>query len=484
MEMVLPATLRGRRGALRWGPRTPTRSRRTTWSRWPSRRARPAAPAASAGWRADDAGASSPHASPRCSPRPPTACASPATRTRWSRRVGSAGVPGTSCSTGRGQRRRRLRDLRPAPPPRLGAARARGAGAGRRRALGGGVDLAARAPAGWSTRWALRWRSRVSTTTPTRGPSGSEPHTTPGDCSESRPVRPAEPARRPGARLPDRHADPPAELDPRGRPAARARGSSSGVANLVRDLRIEIDDLTAEQKRADARRRAGQGPARARPGDDRRRPGKDPKALERMLGELQSLRRRIISLEDVELEVMERLETAQPRFERVAELAAMDGEEAELRRPSSEGRRPSERARRSAGGARHAAAGLPRGPDGALREAAGPEGRHRRRCPASTRVRGLPAHPERLRPRHHRQGARPTRCSAARSATGSWCAPRSPVCEPPNSVSIVEADGGSRGNPGPSAYGAVLKDAETGEVIAERGETSESPPTTSRSTAA
>lgn len=34
---------------------------------------------------------------------------------------------------------------------------------------------------------------------------------------------------------------------------------------------------------------------------------------------------------------------------------------------------------------------------------------------------------------------------------------------------IIEADGGSRGNPGPSAYGAVLKDAETGEVIAEEG---------------
>jgi broad specificity phosphatase PhoE/ribonuclease HI len=32
---------------------------------------------------------------------------------------------------------------------------------------------------------------------------------------------------------------------------------------------------------------------------------------------------------------------------------------------------------------------------------------------------------------------------------------------------IIEADGGSRGNPGPAAYGAVLKDAETGEVIAE-----------------
>lgn len=35
----------------------------------------------------------------------------------------------------------------------------------------------------------------------------------------------------------------------------------------------------------------------------------------------------------------------------------------------------------------------------------------------------------------------------------------------------IEADGGSRGNPGPAAYGAVLFDAVTGEVIAERAET-------------
>ena len=34
---------------------------------------------------------------------------------------------------------------------------------------------------------------------------------------------------------------------------------------------------------------------------------------------------------------------------------------------------------------------------------------------------------------------------------------------------LIEADGGSRGNPGPAAYGAVLRDAETGEVIAEEG---------------
>ncbi len=33
---------------------------------------------------------------------------------------------------------------------------------------------------------------------------------------------------------------------------------------------------------------------------------------------------------------------------------------------------------------------------------------------------------------------------------------------------IVEADGGSRGNPGPAGYGAVLIDAATGQVLVER----------------
>ncbi|SDU64626.1 bifunctional RNase H/acid phosphatase [Jiangella alkaliphila] len=36
---------------------------------------------------------------------------------------------------------------------------------------------------------------------------------------------------------------------------------------------------------------------------------------------------------------------------------------------------------------------------------------------------------------------------------------------------IVEADGGSRGNPGPAAYGALVRDATTGEVLAEVAET-------------
>ncbi|GAA3819842.1 bifunctional RNase H/acid phosphatase [Cellulomonas soli] len=33
---------------------------------------------------------------------------------------------------------------------------------------------------------------------------------------------------------------------------------------------------------------------------------------------------------------------------------------------------------------------------------------------------------------------------------------------------VVEADGGSRGNPGPAGYGALVRDAETGQVLAER----------------
>jgi ribonuclease HI len=35
---------------------------------------------------------------------------------------------------------------------------------------------------------------------------------------------------------------------------------------------------------------------------------------------------------------------------------------------------------------------------------------------------------------------------------------------------VVEADGGSRGNPGPAAYGALVRDAGSGEVLAERAE--------------
>jgi predicted nucleic acid-binding Zn-ribbon protein len=57
----------------------------------------------------------------------------------------------------------------------------------------------------------------------------------------------------------------------------------------------------------------------------------DPKALQRMLGEMESLQRRISDLEDVEIEVMERLEAAQAGLDRhTAELAELDARIAEL----------------------------------------------------------------------------------------------------------------------------------------------------------
>jgi predicted nucleic acid-binding Zn-ribbon protein len=99
----------------------------------------------------------------------------------------------------------------------------------------------------------------------------------------------------------------------------------SEVDDAVRDLRIEVEDLTAEQKRADAdveqvKARRARDQAMIDAGSIT-----DPKALQRMLGELESLQRRISDLEDVEIEVMERLETAQTNLEeRTAELAKLD----------------------------------------------------------------------------------------------------------------------------------------------------------------
>lgn len=103
------------------------------------------------------------------------------------------------------------------------------------------------------------------------------------------------------------------------------------VDDAVRDLRIQVTDLTAEQKKADAdveqvkaRRVRDQGLIDSGSVSD-------PKALERMLGEVDSLNRRISDLEDVEIDVMERLETAQGTLEeRMAELGRIDEEAASL----------------------------------------------------------------------------------------------------------------------------------------------------------
>jgi uncharacterized protein len=98
-----------------------------------------------------------------------------------------------------------------------------------------------------------------------------------------------------------------------------------------RDAQIRVDDLTREQKKADAD--VEQVKARRVRDQDRMDRGlvTSPKDLERMSQELVSLARRIAELEDQELEVMERLETAQGDRARFAErLAAIDARMAEL----------------------------------------------------------------------------------------------------------------------------------------------------------
>jgi uncharacterized protein len=108
-------------------------------------------------------------------------------------------------------------------------------------------------------------------------------------------------------------------------------GRRTAIQDAARDLRIQVDDLTAAQKRADADVEQVKG---RRTRDQQMVDSgsmTDAKALERMLGELQSLQRRIGDLEDVELEVMERLEATQSALDqRLAELATLDEQRAEL----------------------------------------------------------------------------------------------------------------------------------------------------------
>lgn len=123
---------------------------------------------------------------------------------------------------------------------------------------------------------------------------------------------------------------------------AALRTSRDEVLNLVRDAQIVVDDLTAEQAKADA----DVEQVRARRTRDRERMDAgliaNPKDLQRMTHELESLERRISSLEDTELEIMEQLEEAQATLtrrheelagheERLAELSvARDGQFAEI----------------------------------------------------------------------------------------------------------------------------------------------------------
>ena len=98
-----------------------------------------------------------------------------------------------------------------------------------------------------------------------------------------------------------------------------------------RDAQIAVDDLTAEQAKVDAD--VEQVKVRRKRDRDRMDQGliSNPKDLQRMQGELESLERRITSLEDDELEVMARLEDAQINLDDlVAQTAEVDNQIATL----------------------------------------------------------------------------------------------------------------------------------------------------------
>jgi probable phosphoglycerate mutase len=57
----------------------------------------------------------------------------------------------------------------------------------------------------------------------------------------------------------------------------------------------------------------------------------------------------------------------------------------------------------------------------------------------------------------------------ARSGGGLFDEAGEPADAKSNHPLIVEADGGARGNPGPAAYGAIVRDAQTSQILAAEG---------------
>ena len=173
------------------------------------------------------------------------------------------------------------------------------------------------------------------------------------------------------------------------------------LGNQARDARIAVDDLTAEQTKVDS----DVEQVKTRRDRDRNRIDQglvsNPRDLERMQHEMESLERRITTLEDEELEVMARLEDAQRTFDELTtQLAdadarnakleeARDARYAEIDAELAAARRPARAGGRGRAGR----------PDGALRTAPGRQERCRRRGPARPPVQRLHALPRQRRGR-------------------------------------------------------------------------------------
>jgi ribonuclease HI len=173
--------------------------------------------------------------------------------------------------------------------------------------------------------------------------------------------------------------------------------------------------------------------------------------------ELDTLTRRQSALEDDLLELMERREAVEMDVAHAkAELDA-----AAQRRGT---RRPGGRPGAARPGTRAPHAEVPGRTARPLRQAPCAQG-HRRGAAAGPQVRGVPpgAGPH---SHHAHQGRRAGRGRPVRRVR-RHPDPHAGVGSVTTRVT-VEADGGSRGNPGPAGYGAVVRDADTGEVLAER----------------
>jgi predicted nucleic acid-binding Zn-ribbon protein len=108
---------------------------------------------------------------------------------------------------------------------------------------------------------------------------------------------------------------------------ARVRAARSALAADLVAADTAVADLELEQRNAESELE----PVRARLARNRARIGDgtvaDPKALSSLIEEVEHLQRRISTLEDAELEVMEQLETAQADREKLRkEMLALDGE--------------------------------------------------------------------------------------------------------------------------------------------------------------
>ncbi|GAA1937819.1 zinc ribbon domain-containing protein [Nocardioides marmoribigeumensis] len=118
---------------------------------------------------------------------------------------------------------------------------------------------------------------------------------------------------------------------PEGPELAALKAQRDELDGRAQDLRLAVDDLTREQRKADAD--VEQVKAR-RVRDQQRLDGgtiTNPKDLEHLQHELLALDKRVSDLEDVELEVMERLEQAQADLDAArAELERVEQRAAEL----------------------------------------------------------------------------------------------------------------------------------------------------------